>query len=610
MPLPTVVRYALLLALPLFLPACAPQDSAQVPTAPRRIGELQGKGERSPFEGQRLRIQGVVTGTFSAGLGGFFMQDAVGEDDGDPATSDGVFVQWPRETEPRVRRGDRVRVNAVVSELGPEGATMTTLTEARVEVLGRAAAAAIVLREAPARVQDYERYEGMWLRIEAPLTVSGNDGLLRFGELVVSFGDRLRQSTDLFAPGAEARAFAQEQDRRTLVLDDGRRSDYPERLWFLPEPLSQAAPLRAGSTLAGAEGLLEQRGNRWVLQLRRDLVITSQAERPQPPQLRSGLRIASFNLENFFNGNGRGGGFPTPRGAATADDFERQRGKLLQVLLDARADVAGLVEMENDGYDPRSALAELVDALNAAIAEAEGNPDAGDYRFVSTPEPLGNDQIRVALIYRTGAVEPVGEPAALTGGAFERGSRVPLLQAFRPLAGGAAFSVVVNHWKSKGSCDAAEGGDRDQGDGQACWNAARVSAARELLEWLDSDPSAGTDGGRRLLLGDLNAYSQEDPVRLLRNAGYRDALELAGRRGQFSYNFRGYAGSLDHALASPALASDVRDAAIWAINADEAEAFRYRSHARNPDWYSTGPWASSDHDPLILVLRQPRPTKP
>jgi predicted extracellular nuclease len=605
-----LVRCVLLLVPVLLLGACQPSDTAQVPAAPSRIGELQGRAEHSPFEGQRLRIQGVVTGSFSGGLGGFFMQDAVGEDDGDPTTSDGIFVQWPREAEPRVRRGDRVRVSAVVSELGPEGASMTTLTEARVEVLGRGAARSAVLKAAPASVHDYERLEGMWVRIEASLTISGNDGLLRFGELVVSIGERLRQVTEVFPPGADARALAQDQDRRSLVLDDGRRGEYPERLWFLPAPLSNEAPLRAGSTLAGAEGLLEQRGAQWVLQLRRDLQITAQAERPQPPSLQPGLRVLSFNLENFFNGNGRGGGFPTPRGAATSADFERQKAKLLRVLIDTQADVAGLVEVENDGAGARSALAQLVDALNASLGAAEGASGPGDYRFIDTPEAPGSDQIRVALIYRASAVEPVGAAALLQTGAFERGSRVPVFQSFRPLAGGAVFSVVVNHWKSKGGCDGAEAGDRDQGDGQACWNAARVRAARELMAWLDSDPSAGVDGGRRLLLGDLNAYSQEDPVRLLRSAGYRDALELAGRRGQFSYNFRGQVGSLDHALASPALASDVRDASIWAINADESEAFKYASYARNPEWFSDGPWASSDHDPLMLVLRLPSNATP
>jgi len=587
------------------LPGCSNDDRGhQVASAPQHIGDLQGSAERSPFVGQRLRLQGVVTGNFTGGLGGFFLQDAVGEDDADPATSDGVFVQWPPEAEPKVRRGDRVRVNAVVSEIGDERASMTSLTEASIEVLGRGAAAATVLNKAPASVADYERYEGMWLRFESPLTVSGNDGLLRFGELHVSFGERLRQPTEMHPPGAEARALAAAQARRSLILDDGRRSEYPERLWFLSEPLSNGSPLRSGSVLAGADGLLEQRSGRWVLQLRSDLVVQQQAPRPTLPELAPGLRIASFNLENYFNGNGRGGGFPTSRGAPSRADHERQRDKLVSVLLAARADIAGLAEVENDGDGERSALAQLVSALNAAVAEAEGAADAGDYRVVASGERLGGDEIRVALIYRERAVELVGEAASLATGAFERGNRPPLMQTFRARSGGEPFSVVVNHWKSKGGCDSADGGNRDLGDGQACWNAARVSAARELLAWLSTQPAA-QDAGRRLILGDLNAHSQEDPLRLLRTAGYRDVLELAGRRGQYSYNFRGYAGSLDHALASPALAADVRDAALWGINADESEAFKYASHARDPQWYSADPWASSDHDPLILVLRQP-----
>jgi uncharacterized protein len=598
--LPLVLGAALLLA------GCNQGDREgghEVPSAPRRIGDLQGKGDRSPFAGQRLRMQGVVTGNFVNGLGGFFMQDAVGEDDGDPATSDGVFVHWPRGAEPRVRRGDRVRVNGVVREDGPEGASMTVLADVEVSVLGRAATAAVTLKQAPAALADYERLEGMWLRIEGPLTISGNGGLLRFGELTVAFGERLRQPTDVHPPGSDARALEAEQRRRSLVLDDGRISEYPERLWFLPQPLGAAAPFRAGSRIAVAEGLLEQRAGRWTLQLRRDLAIAEQAARPPLPELQPGLRVLSFNLENFFNGDGRGGGFPTPRGAATRADYERQRAKLVSVLSATAPDIAALAEVENDGYGKRSALAQLVDALNAA-REAAGVP--ADYRFIATDEPPGADQIRVALIYREGRVEPVGDAAVATGEAFARGSRPPLLQAFAARAGGTPFSVVVNHWKSKGGCEMAESGDRDRGDGQGCWNAARVAAARELLAWLGQRGDA-LDGGRRLLLGDFNAYRQEDPIRLLREAGYREVLELVGRGDHFSYNYRGLAGSLDHGLASPALAADVRDAAIWGINADESEAFKYASFARNPEWYAPQPWASSDHDPLLLVLREPSP---
>lgn len=570
-----------------------------IPAAPKRIGELQGSGERSPFEGQRLRIAGVVTGNFSGGLGGFFMQDAVGDDDGDPATSDGIFVEYARGSEPSVRRGDRVLVNGVVAERGPEGASMTVLAEAGIEVLGRGVAAAVALSEPPARVEDFERLEGMWLRIEAPLVVSGNGGLLRFGELVVAFGERLRVPTDLHPPGVDARALATEQARRSLTLDDARLGEFPERLWYLPEPLSAEAPLRAGSLLAGAEGVLEQRGGRWVLQLKRDLVINRQAQRPAMPSLRKGLRVMSFNVENFFNGDGRGGGFPTPRGAGSRADFERQRAKTVSVLFEARPDIVGLIEMENDGYGPRSALADLVGALNAAL-EAAG--EEADYVFIRTSERPGGDAIKVGFAYRSGRVEARGEAALPDSPVFSRLHRPPVLQLFQSRDGGAPFSINVNHWKSKGGCEGAEGDNRDQGDGQSCWNGARVEAARALLQWLDSDPLG--DGGRRLIMGDLNAYSQEDPIRLLRSAGYRDVLELGGRRGQFSYNFRGQAGSLDHGLASPALAADVRDAAIWGINADESQAFNYASHARNSAWYSADPFASSDHDPLILVLRE------
>ena len=48
-------------------------------------------------------------------------------------------------------------------------------------------------------------------------------------------------------------------------------------------------------------------------------------------------------------------------------------------------------------------------------------------------------------------------------------------------AAGAKFIVIVNHFKSKGSCPTTRGIDSDQGDGQGCWNAKRVRQAQELL---------------------------------------------------------------------------------------------------------------------------------
>ena len=210
---------------------------------------------------------------------------------------------------------------------------------------------------------------------------------------------------------------------------------------------------------------------------------------------------------------------------------------------------------------------------------------------------LGDDAIRVGLIYRAGRVQPVGASATLRDDIFGSRSRPPLAQSFR--AGeGPAFTVVVNHFKSKG-CGAAAGAEADQGDGQGCWNPTRTLSAQRLDTWLRSDPTAsGSD--LTVIVGDLNAYAMEDPVRALLAAGWRDAF--AGQAMPYSYVYGGQIGRLDHALLSPALAARLAGAAEWHGNADEPTGLGYRER---PD--AAGPWRSSDHDPLLLGLHLRRP---
>jgi len=158
--------------------------------------------------------------------------------------------------------------------------------------------------------------------------------------------------------------------------------------------------------------------------------------------------------------------------------------------------------------------------------------------------------------------------------------------------------VVANHFKSKGCGrppDEARGADADQDDGQACFNATRVDSARRLDAWLKSDPLRVGANAPVLLVGDLNAYGEEDPLRLLRAAGWRDAFARDPKLPRpYSFVFEGAAGRLDHALLNEAGASRLRSAAEWHVNADEAEAFAY------PGELGTGPWRASDHDPLLL----------
>src|SRR5690606_27831776 len=278
----------LLLLLP--LTACeapAPAPTATAPQVPGTvaIAEVQGRGPRSPLEGREVTVEGVVTGNFAKGLGGVFIQSLA--EDGDPATAEGLYLTRAPDAEPRLRAGDHILARGQVVELGEDGASLTALDGASVEVLGRAEVSPLELREPPADATGWEALEGRLI----PL------------------------------PGEPALALARENARRRLRLDDARDRRDPDRIWYLPQPLSAEAPVRAGSRVRGATGVLDQRHGEYRLQLISELEAVEQAPRPERPEVAGEIRLASLNLLNLFNGDGEGGGFPTPRGAATEAEY-------------------------------------------------------------------------------------------------------------------------------------------------------------------------------------------------------------------------------------------------------------------------------------------------
>ncbi|PJJ96580.1 endonuclease [Lysobacteraceae bacterium NML91-0213] len=570
----TPSRRIAIAAMALVLVACAGVSTQPAANGEAiAIGQVQGTGARSPLEGADVTVEGVVTGAFSSGLGGWFVQDA---GDGDARTADGLFVLDGDGVE-GLRAGARVRVHGRVVEHGDDGATLTALAPERVDILGEAALPPALRLQAPPA--DWSRHEGMRVRIDVPLTVSGHHDLERRGVLLAGFDGRLYTPTEIAAPGDAARALAADNARRSVLLDDAS-AERPATVWYLP---AQAQAPRSGSRIhAGVEGIVDMRWGAPRLQLTTPLRLDP-APRPQPPRVPGDLRLAALNLENLFNGDGHGGGFPTARGARTHDEFEVQLARHVATIHALDADIVALMELENDDDGADSAVAALVAALNAG---------GGAWRFVANADIAGGDAIRVGMLYRGDRVRMRGGPAALTDGPFAHGSRPPLAQAFVPAAGGPPLVVVANHFKSKG-CGSAGGADGDQGDGQSCWNAARVGAARALHAWLQTDPT-GAGSALTAIVGDLNAYAQEDPLRLLQEAGWQDAFAVAGVERPYSYVFNGQAGRLDHALLSPALAARLAGAAHWHANADEPAARGYRHDAART------PWRSSDHDPLLL----------
>lgn len=569
--------------------ALPPVAGAEARPARVSVGQVQGSGAHGPLAGETVVLTATVSADFREGLDGVFVQDA---GDGDPATSDGLFVRaaegfkFPAGLAP----GRQCRFHGRVIEDKRGADSATTLLAERIDRCRDAAPVpALALDATPA---DWETLEGMRVRIDAPLAITGTDAVQRFGELAASFDGRQWQPSEVARPGSPEHAAAVARNaRQRLLLDDGSQQRDPAQVAWLGE---REVP-RVGGQVRGAEGIVEQRHGGWRLQLDAAPAIEA-APRPAAPQVPGNVRVAAFNLENLFNGDGHGGGFPTERGAKTPQALDAQLAKLVATIRALDPDVAALMELENDGYGGDSSLARLLRELNA---------DGAQWRFVDAGHGPGADTIRVGLIYRGDRLVARGKPAVLEGGPFGERSRVPLAQAFRRKGGGQEFVVVANHFKSKG-CSEADGADADRKDGQGCWNALRLDSAQRLHAWLQSKP-LGKGRERVVILGDFNAYAMEDPVRWLREeGGWTDAFAGPGVAGAtadadadaagrpYSYVYQGLSGRLDHALLSPALLPHLRGAAEWHVNADEPDDADYAG--RNVP----GPWRSSDHDPLLL----------
>lgn len=534
------------------------------------ISAVQGSGKITPLGSQAVTIEGVVTGDFQGKdeLKGFFVQDLKG--DGDPKTSDGIFVyvlMGNKLSKIDVKVGQRVRVSGTVSEYKGqtqiEDATEITVLDSVLED-GSTPVKPVALQLPFAEGNDFEAYEGMLVTIAGPLNVTGNYNLSTFGELELSSGGRI------FAPNnGDAQSPAQNA-RRMILLDDGSSKRNPQPVPYLDEINTR----RVGDTVASVTGVLAFAHDSFRVQPVEKPIFTRANPRPEKLALAAGLKVATFNVENYFTT--LKSEKKSARGAATAEEFAIQSAKIVTALKAMDADIVGLMEIENNGD---KAVGDLVAKLNAAYG-------AQTYAFVSDPKTgVGSDMIKCAVIYKPAQVATVGDAMSDAKDVY---SRVPVAQTFQS-KDGAKLSVVVNHFKSKGSCPRA--GDIDEGQG--CWNDKRVLQAETLLQFIkmlqveSGDPDV-------LTIGDYNAYLEEDPIKTLVGGGLKNLSELVPPAQRYSHQFNAHSGLLDYAFATPSLRAQVAGATVWHINADEPE-----SASQN----AATPYRSSDHDPVVVALK-------
>jgi predicted extracellular nuclease len=595
-------------------------DFCALPYTP--IPQIQGSGASVALTGTQT-TQGVVVGDYegaSPALRGFFIQDPAG--DSNLATSDGIFV-FESSNLDTVSLGDVVRVTGTAGESnGQSQISAGTITKC-----GSGTVTPTDVTFPVASADFLEQYEGMLVRLPQTLYVTEHFQLGRFDQVVLSANARLQQPTNVVAPGAPALALQAQNNLDKIILDDASQAQNPDPILFARggQPLSASNTLRGGDTATGIVGVLNYTwagnsasGNAYRVRPINALngYVNFEPTNPRPtsvPAVGGALKVVGMNLLNFFNTftnctNGVGGVPATSncRGAANQTEFDRQWPKTVAAITALNPDVVGVNELENDGYGPDSAIQFLVDKLNEATAP-------GTYAFINVDaiagqeNAMGTDGIKVAMLYKPAVVTPVGKTAPLNTVAFVNGgdaaprSRPALIQAFEQNGTGARFIFVANHLKSKGSaCDAP-----DAGDGQGNCNVVRTNAATELVNFLATDPT-GTGDPDILLAGDYNSYAMENPITVIKNAGFTNLIEKFQGQDAYSYVFDGQWGYLDHSLASASLVSQVSGVADYHINSDEPSVLDYNTDFKSAgqivSLYAPDQFRISDHDPVVVGL--------
>jgi len=617
--------------------------------AATKISAVQGSGTATSLSGI-IDIEGIVVADYQGAgansLSGFFVQEEDADADGNLATSEGIFVFEGAAPLTNVNVGDKVRVTGAPGE--SFGSTQLNASNVQVcagnQVIPTAATLTLPVPNVPngnlanattAINNYYEPFEGMLVKFPTTLKVSEYFELERYGQLVLSQGGRIPTFTSVSNPSATGLINQQiTLAKRQIVLDDGVDTS---NFYITPYAVSNNIPLpyptgglstsnsfRGGDTITNLTGVLQYAFSQWRIRPVEELVdytfTPANPRKTTSPVVGGTLKVASFNVLNYFttidasssSTSGACNGGQDCRGADSAVELARQTEKAATALCGINADIFGLMEIENNST---ASLSSLVAAANAISG-------CGPFNYINTGI-IGTDAIKVGLLYKTSTVSPVGSYKLLTTSVDARfiddKNRPTLAQTFSQTASGEKLTVAVNHLKSKGS---ACTGDADNSDGQGNCNLTRKDAAMALVDWLHSDPTNSGDPDF-LIIGDLNSYAKEDPIKAIENGtddtantvdDYTNLVKAFGGDAAYSYVFDGQTGYLDHALASNTLLPQVTGTADWHINADETPSMDYNDTIKDTGeaafeakpaalpLYAVNPFRTSDHDPVIIGL--------
>ncbi len=583
-----------------------------------KVGEVQGAGSESPYEGTQVITGGVVTGVSGTG---FFIQD---DGDGDPATSDGVLVYL--NGVPTVSVGNVVQVTAYVSEYVPSQDTgsppLTELTSPAVVVTGTGPLPSPVeittsLLTPGGGTEQLERYEGMRVSVPSLTVVAPTRSTV----------DNISGATNsqgIFygvLPGV-ARPFREPGVPAPDVpptVNGPAWDNNPERIRVLSSTLIGTTPIDVGSgqVVTGLVGPLSYGFRSYEVNVDPPAVTPAPvvsgtlAATPVPPATADELTVATYNLLRFFDN----------RDDVTASTFEnilqptRYANRLAKASLIIRnvlrmPDVVALQEIETVyAADPARVAADIAAKVNA---DAGATVYAAAALVGNGSDPSG---LNVAYLYKP-APRLTGVTLEQAPGSFDvKLSGYPTLNVFDhpPLV----LRATVNHPTNGQSWPVTIVNNHAKSIGDVDTDPFDQAKRKEQAEWLAAYLDSIQDAENVVSVGDMNAYEFNDgwvdvmgtvigsPVPadqvFVPTADLVDPnlvlLTTSAAPSRYSYSFDGNAHYFDHVAVDSGVAPYVTRIAHGHANADFPPNLFYND--------ANSPLRLSDHDPVVAYFLPP-----
>ncbi len=595
-----------------------------------KINQLQGIGATSPIDPTLLiKTTGIVTARKS---NGFFIQSQATDDDGDLATSEGIFVYTAGTPTADAAVKNVVEVRGYVHEFQTGNGTNTEIcgdqicsVAGAVTRLGTATdlpvPVAITTADEDAMRTDpnslaLEKYEGMRVTVPSLTVVAPTQGSVNETSATAT-------SNGIFfavLPGTPRPAREPGLEPGD-VLPDGSPCCVP-RFDGNPETLridsdgqvgGSRIEVTSNATLTGVVGVLDYGTGFYTILPDPGAAISITGKMtyvPAPAPDAHEVTVASFNLERFYDADSKTSSGATLSAAAFAKRLAKASMAIRNVL--NRPDILALEEMNNLTTLQTLAAQISSDALAAGQPDPQYQAylyDGNDPSFINVAFLVKQSRVEVLDVTQQGKdatyIDPTnGQPALVN-------DRPPLVLHAKVKVSGKEVSipltVIVNHLRSlSGLTDPVDG--------------PRVRAKRAAGAEFLANLIQGMQSENVLSVGDYNAYEFSDGYvdvigTILGTPAAADEVVLSTTADlvtphltdlithpslpadqHYSYSFDGSTQTLDHFIVNPNALALITRFAYGRVDADFPESYRGDG---------TRPERVSDHDPGVAYFAVP-----